>query len=85
MSGASSTRVNIYTLFFHRSDRARWMEAVTPVKVSDDHERIYEEWGKKHSEQNFLLYTRTSAVLLTLATLWADSADNNLVIFSYFS
>ena len=22
------------------------MEAVTPVKVSDDHERIYEEWGK---------------------------------------
>ena len=23
------------------------MEAVTPVKVSDDHERIYEEWGKK--------------------------------------
>ena len=22
------------------------MEAVIPVKVSDDHHRIYEEWGK---------------------------------------
>ena len=29
--------------------KSRWMEAVTPVKVSDDHERIYEKWGKSET------------------------------------
>ena len=31
------------------SNRARWMKAVTPVKVSDDHERIFEKWGKSET------------------------------------
>ena len=31
------------------SDKSRWIEAVTPAKVSDDYERIYEKAGKSQT------------------------------------
>ena len=35
----------LFVYYIYRSDRARWVDAVTPVKTVDT-ERIYEEWGK---------------------------------------
>lgn len=32
----------------NRSDRTRWMDAMTPVKSENPDEKIYEEWGQYH-------------------------------------
>ena len=30
----------------NRSDKQRWIEAISPSKKADDGEQIYEDWGK---------------------------------------
>ncbi len=40
--------MHVYFLFFYRTEKIRWMEAMQPKQKSqNDGEKIYEEWGKK--------------------------------------
>lgn len=39
-----------------RSDRLRWVEAVTPAQQVSEDERIYESWGEYHISKRFTLF-----------------------------
>lgn len=46
----------------NRSERLRWIQAVTPQESDEDGERIYDEWGI-HVTQQIISVTRTFRVL----------------------
>ena len=48
------TMVSLCNVLCDRSDKSRWIDALSPAAKEDENEKIYEEWGKNGNKHCFV-------------------------------